>query len=155
MFENRDFATIVVKIYDVKRKTKLVAPDTEYHTDGRVFRIKLSIYFIIRHDSGVVLFPSTSFRRHHSQSYLSFLVNYVQKPLLSKVRTKTCYYSLPQHKTRAYFRICCIRTSFFLHFLKKEHAKEQFYIYFNLVSNSSTTLLFFLPLFGQCRHKQL
>lgn len=68
--ENSDFATIVVKIYDVKLKTKLVGPDCKYHTDGRVFRLKLSMYFISRRDSGVVLFPSTSFRRHHSQSYL-------------------------------------------------------------------------------------
>lgn len=75
MVENRDFATIVVKIYDIKLKTKLVSPDTKYHTDGREFRLKLSIYFISRRDSGVVLFPSTSFRRHHSQSYLSFLAN--------------------------------------------------------------------------------
>jgi len=75
MYHNHDFTTIVVRFYDVNLKTRLVGPDTKYHTDGHVFRLKFSIYFISRRDSGVVLFSSTSFRKHHSQSYLSFLAN--------------------------------------------------------------------------------
>ena len=61
MVENRDFTIIVVKIYDVKIKTKLLGPDCITRTEGCVFRLKLPMYFISRRDSGVVLFPSMSF----------------------------------------------------------------------------------------------
>jgi len=47
---------------------------------------------------------------------------------LNKIRIKTCYYSLPQHKTRTCFRICFIRTSNFLHFLKKKSTQNSSFI---------------------------